>query len=282
MIFYYHDDEHNNFGDELNRWIWPQVIPHDILHADTDATVYGIGTVLHSGIQKRPHKVLLGAGAGYGEPPDINDTYTVHCVRGPLTARRLGLGAEKACVDPAILVSDLFSYEGSKKYDYSYMPHYHQAITNGEEWRRICDKANIHYIDPRLQEGRSFEDVLTEIAQTKTLLSEAMHGAIVADALRVPWIAVRTTNSILAFKWKDWAASLNMKYNPYHVRWKGDVLKRSPLVRRVIWEAAYMQFYAIRRLGTEQLSQQDIHEKRKLELRNHIESFIDSFAPDLR
>jgi len=37
-----------------------------------------------------------------------------------------------------------------------------------------------------------------------------MHAAIVADALRVPWISVTTTPEFLAFKWADWAASLGM------------------------------------------------------------------------
>ena len=274
MIFYYHDDEHNNFGDELNRWLWPKLVPDHILNAESDATVYGIGTVLHDGIAEQPRKVLLGAGTGYGSPPDIDDTYTVYCVRGPLTAQRLGLGSGAACVDPAILVGDFFSYEGDKEYTYAYMPHYHQAIFNGEEWEQICAKAGIHYIDPRLKKGYSFEDVLKEIAKAEVLLSEAMHGAIVADALRVPWIPVRTTSSILAFKWQDWAASLEMEYRPNHIYWKGDALKRSSLIRRMIWEGARIQFQMIRRFVTPQLSDNSIYRQRNEEIKNHIQTFV--------
>ena len=39
-----------------------------------------------------------------------------------------------------------------------------------------------------------------------------MHGAIVADTLRVPWIPVRTNPKILPFKWLDWCQSVKLPY----------------------------------------------------------------------
>src|SRR5205814_2371845 len=46
------------------------------------------------------------------------------------------------------------------------------------------------------------------------LVTEAMHGAVVADALRVPWIALRMYSKIDEFKWRDWCASLRLPYEP--------------------------------------------------------------------
>jgi len=54
------------------------------------------------------------------------------------------------------------------------------------------------------------EKVLSEIQQSEVLLAEAMHGAIVADALRVPWVAVRMYSQFLDFKWNDWSQSINV------------------------------------------------------------------------
>jgi succinoglycan biosynthesis protein ExoV len=54
------------------------------------------------------------------------------------------------------------------------------------------------------------EEVLAQIQQTELLLAEAMHGAIVADALRVPWIAIRLYGNFLEFKWQDWTQSLKL------------------------------------------------------------------------
>ena len=68
--------------------------------------------------------------------------------------------------------------------------------------------------------------VIRAIAQSRLVIAESMHAAILADAFRVPWIAVSTSHSINSFKWQDWAATVNVAYKPYHVpvstRGRGD------------------------------------------------------------
>ena len=44
-----------------------------------------------------------------------------------------------------------------------------------------------------------------------------MHGAIAADALRVPWIPVITNAGIPAFKWSDWCQSMELAYKPHRI-----------------------------------------------------------------
>lgn len=40
-----------------------------------------------------------------------------------------------------------------------------------------------------------------------------MHGAIAADAFRIPWISVHSQfRDYLPFKWRDWCSSLNLEY----------------------------------------------------------------------
>jgi succinoglycan biosynthesis protein ExoV len=46
------------------------------------------------------------------------------------------------------------------------------------------------------------------------VVTEAMHGAIVADTLRIPWIPVVCSPEIATFKWRDWTASLDLPYRP--------------------------------------------------------------------
>ena len=61
------------------------------------------------------------------------------------------------------------------------------------------------------------EAVVGEIIRCDVLLTEAMHGAIIADAYRIPWAPVKTNSSILDFKWLDWCASLEVSFNPYRM-----------------------------------------------------------------
>ena len=51
--------------------------------------------------------------------------------------------------------------------------------------------------------------VLAAIGRCKVLLSEALHGVIVADALRVPWVAIRPLARIHRAKWADWADTVD-------------------------------------------------------------------------
>jgi len=90
------------------------------------------------------------------------------------------------------------------------MPHFRHGSLHLFE--AVCKRSGIHYIDP----VGEIETVISEISQSRVLVSEAMHGAIVADTLRVPWIPVRTSPKILPFKWRDWCASMQVPYR-YHV-----------------------------------------------------------------
>ncbi|KAM3094967.1 hypothetical protein ACKFKG_14745 [Phormidesmis sp. 146-35] len=68
----------------------------------------------------------------------------------------------------------------------------------------------IAYIDPSWEVDRC----IRMINFSECVLAEAMHGAIVADALRVPWIPIKSDGSINDFKWQDWLSTLNLQHNP--------------------------------------------------------------------
>jgi succinoglycan biosynthesis protein ExoV len=66
----------------------------------------------------------------------------------------------------------------------------------------------------------SIDTALTRIASSQFILTESLHGAILADALRVPWMRVwyyleRPSDIETGeFKWRDWQESLNIPHIP--------------------------------------------------------------------
>jgi succinoglycan biosynthesis protein ExoV len=202
-----------NFGDALNTWLWPQVLP-GIFDEDESTRFVGIGTLLNVGdLPSAPYKVVFGSGAGYGKRASILDRkWRLYCVRGPLTAQALGVAPELAITDAAVLMRlvDL-PPAPAKTYPVSYMPHW--SSLKHWDWERLCQEAGIHFIDPN---GATMT-VLDEIRRSEVVLAEAMHAAITADALRVPWIPVRAYQRILPFKWQDWCLSLDLDYQPHYL-----------------------------------------------------------------
>ncbi|MGB3293377.1 MAG: polysaccharide pyruvyl transferase family protein [Phormidesmis sp.] len=220
LFYYQRGDRQPNFGDELNPWLWPQLRP-DLFGQDAQdesATVFvGTGTLLNNKLPARvgpdSRLIVFSTGAGYEQPlQQIPDSWQICCVRGPLSAQRLGLPPEKAITDGGLLIAKVFAPPAAQQ-GCSFMPHIHSASPAAESWQRICQQADVRYIDPRWP----IEQVLQAIGSSQRVLAEAMHGAIAADALRVPWIPVITTPRIYSFKWQDWCASMNLPYRPHRL-----------------------------------------------------------------
>ncbi len=217
MKLYYQrfPDGTSNLGDDLNAWLWQKLIP-DQLDDDERTAFVGIGTLLNDQLAvNTPNAkrwVIFSTGVGYFDaPPTIRPADRVYCVRGPLSAKALGLDPSVAVTDGAALIRKLFRPTDKKAYKFSYMPHIQEIAEEG--WASICDELGFQYIDPRWP----IDDILKRITQTEILLTEAMHGAIVADALRVPWVPVVTAPHILSFKWEDWCATVGVKFEPIRV-----------------------------------------------------------------
>jgi len=107
-----------NYGDDLNSTIWPHYFPDiiedvrfiDASHqykGDANETLFfGIGTILNAHAPPLSKKIIFGSGFGYDEPMTIDEKCRVVFVRGPKTAKALGLNKEQAITDPAVLIAD--------------------------------------------------------------------------------------------------------------------------------------------------------------------------------
>ncbi len=205
QLYYFH---HPNFGDALNPFLWHRLLPN-VFDLDATTLFVGTGTLINTSVPQKPRKVVFGAGAGYGTAlPQLDARWKVYWVRGPLTARSLGLDVSAAISDGALLLRVLDLPPRAQKNETAFMPHWRSA--EYWDWRAVCESLNLVYIDP----CAPVPDVIDAIRQSKLLITEALHGAITADTFRVPWVPVRAYKQVLESKWLDWCASLELAYDP--------------------------------------------------------------------
>jgi len=212
-----------NFGDRLNEIVWPHFAP-ELCSSSTPGQIVGIGSLLNHRLPREGMKYILGSGFGHGNEPVVNDTWRVVWVRGPETAKLLGrlTGQQyKFITDGAVMLSEMYANEG-KLYDISLIPHC--SACSPAAWgmlEEITRRVGIHLISPEQHP----EEVVRQISQSRRLLTEALHGAIVADSFGVPWQPIER-EGILRFKWVDWTASMGLPYEPsaltYRTSWFPD------------------------------------------------------------
>ncbi len=192
-----------NFGDELGRWLWPKLLNPKMGAILPECAFYSIGTLLGSPMPFLAKQyVIFGSGAGYRGVPEPTANWRTYFVRGPMTAKHMG--GVPWITDPALLVAQLAARQETA-YPVSFMPR-HDAKFEEEK----LESLGIHLIRPNWLP----EIVIDEISKTGLLLSNTLHGAVVANALRVPWISIRGDNPVHDFKWHDWCRSLDMVWNP--------------------------------------------------------------------
>ncbi len=203
-----------NFGDVLNKWLWHKLIGN--LLDDDDGTLFvGFGTILNTyrlGKFRDHRKLIFGAGCGYYPPIKLDSSFKIYCVRGPLTAGILELPPSTSVTDSALLINQIHLPTRNKIHKFGVMPHHNNLLR--EKVKESCNTLGFLYIDPNISRENSIDTVIGHITSCDTIITEALHGAIVADSIGVPWIPAMLNYQVLSFKWRDWALSLNLK-NPF-------------------------------------------------------------------
>ena len=207
------DARFRNFGDDLNATLWDELFPG--LLDENETTIFsGIGSHLNEGFAKRfasHNHVIFGTGWGYGAPvQSLGTRWKPYFVRGPLTAEALGLEPSAAITDAAVLIRLVYRCAKPRDIPIAFMPHVASMEAAGSTWEIMCQELDYHLIDVR----KPVQDVLVDLERTQLLLTEALHGAIVADALRTPWLPFVSNQTISSLKWRDWCASIDADYLP--------------------------------------------------------------------
>lgn len=209
LLNYYRDP---NFGDALNPIIFHKLLP-DFFDEDPNIEFSGIGSIIGLAMAKESKKrIIFSSGFAYGSLPKIDKAFDIVCVRGPLTAKALGIDKSLGIIDGAALLRELNFKAPEKKFKFSFMPHWESELKY--PWRKLCEAADINYLSPTDDSLKTIDAIL----QSEVVIAEAMHAAIVADTLRTPWIPVKAYKGINDFKWNDWTKSIELDYKPHALR----------------------------------------------------------------
>lgn len=203
MKVFFHRVHGGNVGDDVNAELWHRLIP-ELDQLATAEWLIGIGTILDERINGLPGcKVVMGSGLRPNSAGRLQGDIRIAAVRGLLSAERLGLDRAVAACDPGFLIAQLWPTSNSHVDGIGLIPHVYS-----EQWSEVSRAgidAGLDVISPTLP----IEQFLQRLRRCKRVYCESMHGAIFADALRIPWARVRLTShyfesaGVSEFKWQD-------------------------------------------------------------------------------
>ena len=205
-----------NFGDNLNSLLWRTLLA-EIGPVRPCQAVYGVGSFHGIAIPKKT-KILHVMGSGCAGRSRISSAVGkgvhFHFVRGPRTAEAWNCGAG-VLADGAVLLAH--TYLGNlaperRAESVGYVPHH--ISDQLADYEYICRQAGVRYIGSK---GYDTEGFVRKLKSCDYVITEALHGAIVADLFRIPWLAVSSRRHINAYKWNDWCQSVGLEYKPYEI-----------------------------------------------------------------
>ncbi|WP_322002438.1 polysaccharide pyruvyl transferase family protein [Marinobacter alexandrii] len=208
MIIEYCRNDDFNFGDDLNNWLWPKLLG-DCLSQTDGIYFVGIGTLLTKkrfakALAKASTIVIFSSGAWDRNIPKLDQRSKVYGVRGPRTAKSLGVSNDLVVGDGAYLLREIDFEPVIKRYKTAFIPHHRSE--DYVDWPSVCKSAGVTFISTR----QPVDSFINQVRSCEKIISEAMHGAIAADIFRIPWIGARFAPNFNNEKWLDWCDSMDI------------------------------------------------------------------------
>ncbi|NLG74873.1 MAG: glycosyltransferase [Xanthomonadaceae bacterium] len=204
MKVFYHKMNGGNVGDDMNATLWHRVLP-ELDELTTAAWLIGAGTIVDSRLNAlHGPKIVMGSGVRLGaKRVAANGDVRFAAVRGYLSAAACGLEPSAAVCDPGFLVASVWPQDASRGEKIGFVPHVYSERYSSIV--RAAADVGFEVISPTLD----IERFLQALARCARVYTESLHGAIFADALRIPWARVCACSiyyegrEIADFKWSD-------------------------------------------------------------------------------
>ena len=228
LIYWLKDSPRQNFGDFLSEFLYDALAyrssPHDALCTPRHGfqKLHMIGSVISewhinadlAELDTGQSRSIGFWGCGMRDEKTIGPELMRRCVfmgvRGALSRDCLGLPSDTPTCDPGLLLPLLYRPRKSESYSglSICMPHFNEklschALMELTEADRIVGSAI-----PATR--KAVLELIDIIASAAFLLTGALHGAVVACAYGVPFAFLDNGFINLPFKWRDFAASVDV------------------------------------------------------------------------
>lgn len=209
----------NNWGDDLNEFLWEYIsskkcvsIPYSILFFKKFTCYSLIGSIIS--FYDLSNKIIYGSGLISPYEKITGKPKKIYSVRGPLTREYLiktGIECPEKYGDPAILLPLFYRPVRKLNTRGSIIANMGTDTSDNVCFHELCDRLNLNVIN--LVDYEKWTDVIDEIANSEFVISESLHGLIVAETYGVPnvWVEFKDHPNYWTFKFYDYFYSIGKK-----------------------------------------------------------------------
>jgi pyruvyltransferase len=189
-----------NFGDDINPSFFETIGGRKVRFAadPRQPHLLGAGSILE---QATPASVVCGSGLLQPPSGPARRPGRLIAVRGEKSAEALAAPAETLLGDPLVLIDTLVEPQPTR-HPIGIIPH----VRSVAHWQARAPRG-VRLLHPGLEPWR----LIREIAACELILSQSLHGLIVADAFGIPnvWIAPSAAMAGGRFKFDDYFSTLD-------------------------------------------------------------------------
>lgn len=211
----------HNFGDYLGKLLIPGDIRNDFDNRE-DLLLLPIGSVINNAVMEHAEwlgkkAVFLNCGwdGSFLKPELVRKSTFIGC-RGPLTQRELARYDVRVSItgDPGYGVSD-FQSQNFPKTGVLLVPHGTDEIS----FESTPPDGVSEILSPFVKDELELFELVRKISNAEFVLAGAMHAAITAHALNVPFGLYKSPTEGFVdhpLKWRDWLASVKCDNPLFH------------------------------------------------------------------
>ncbi len=205
-----------NWGDELNKYLLEYIthkkfyfIPFTDSYLQPMLHYILIGSILTS--YNFNKSIIYGSGILFPEKSVVGVPEKIISVRGPKTREILlksGIECPEVYGDPALLLPVFYKPKsGTVKGKIIVIPHIQTTV---KEVKGACDGIISDYDILSLFDYKRWTDIIDTICSAKFVISESLHGLIVAEAYGIPnvWVEFKDHPEYWDFKYHDFFSSI--------------------------------------------------------------------------